>query len=134
MASSLSMFRSQEMTLCQLYLQSESAYACVSELGELVTSFYISLYRFPQTWCCFHCGGPFQQHLDILRHLSTIKNILICWNMLKHVKKIWKMPFKVQKCSKKMTKNVNTRVGGFIFLTLISRVGINFAGFVKNNK
>ena len=32
-----SMFRSEEMTLCQLFLQSESAYACVSELGELVS-------------------------------------------------------------------------------------------------
>jgi len=30
-----SMFRSEEMSLCQLFLQSESAYACVSELGEL---------------------------------------------------------------------------------------------------
>ncbi|GAU98595.1 hypothetical protein RvY_09721-2 [Ramazzottius varieornatus] len=30
-----SLFRSQEMTLCQLFLQSEAAYACVSELGEL---------------------------------------------------------------------------------------------------
>ncbi|XP_065053830.1 V-type proton ATPase 116 kDa subunit a 1-like isoform X2 [Rhopilema esculentum] len=30
-----SLFRSEEMTLCQLFLQSESAYACVSELGEL---------------------------------------------------------------------------------------------------
>ena len=28
-------FRSEEMALCQLFLQSESAYACVSELGEL---------------------------------------------------------------------------------------------------
>ncbi|XP_060078053.1 V-type proton ATPase 116 kDa subunit a 1-like isoform X2 [Ylistrum balloti] len=30
-----SMFRSEEMTLCQLFLQSEASYACVSELGEL---------------------------------------------------------------------------------------------------
>ncbi|XP_045494485.1 V-type proton ATPase 116 kDa subunit a1 isoform X2 [Colias croceus] len=30
-----SLFRSEEMTLCQLFLQSEAAYACVSELGEL---------------------------------------------------------------------------------------------------
>ncbi|XP_047135938.1 V-type proton ATPase 116 kDa subunit a 1 isoform X1 [Hydra vulgaris] len=30
----ISMFRSEEMALCQLFLQSESAYACVSELGE----------------------------------------------------------------------------------------------------
>ncbi|XP_064617786.1 V-type proton ATPase 116 kDa subunit a 1-like [Liolophura sinensis] len=30
-----SLFRSQEMALCQLFLQSEAAYACVSELGEL---------------------------------------------------------------------------------------------------
>ncbi|KAL8561658.1 hypothetical protein ACOMHN_001390 [Nucella lapillus] len=29
------MFRSEEMALCQLFLQSEAAYACVSELGEL---------------------------------------------------------------------------------------------------
>jgi len=29
------MFRSEEMALCQLFLQSESAYAAVSELGEL---------------------------------------------------------------------------------------------------
>lgn len=30
-----SLFRSEEMTLCQLFLQAEAAYACVSELGEL---------------------------------------------------------------------------------------------------
>lgn len=30
-----SLFGSEEMTLCQLFLQSEAAYACVSELGEL---------------------------------------------------------------------------------------------------
>ena len=29
------LFRSEEMTLCQLYLQNEAAYACISELGEL---------------------------------------------------------------------------------------------------
>ncbi len=32
-----SLFRSVEMTLAQLFLQSESAYACVRELGELVS-------------------------------------------------------------------------------------------------
>ncbi|KAL4229509.1 Unc-32p [Mactra antiquata] len=30
-----SLFRSEDMTLCQLFLQSEASYACVSELGEL---------------------------------------------------------------------------------------------------
>ena len=30
-----SLFRSEEMALCQLFLQSEAAYNCVSELGEL---------------------------------------------------------------------------------------------------
>ena len=30
-----SLFRSEEMALCQLFLQSEAAYACVSEVGEL---------------------------------------------------------------------------------------------------
>ena len=29
------LFQSEEMTLCQLFLQSEAAYHCVSELGEL---------------------------------------------------------------------------------------------------
>ena len=31
-----SLFRSVKMTLAQLFLQSESAYVCVRELGELV--------------------------------------------------------------------------------------------------
>lgn len=31
-----SLFRSEEMTLAQLFLQSEAAYSCVRELGELV--------------------------------------------------------------------------------------------------
>jgi len=30
-----SLMRSEQMVLCQLFLQSESAYSCVSELGEL---------------------------------------------------------------------------------------------------
>jgi hypothetical protein len=30
-----SLFRSEEVALCQLFLQSESAYTCISELGEL---------------------------------------------------------------------------------------------------
>ena len=29
------LLRSEEMTLCQMFLQSEAAYTCVSELGEL---------------------------------------------------------------------------------------------------
>ena len=31
-----SLFRSEEMTLAQLFIQAEAAYSCVSELGELV--------------------------------------------------------------------------------------------------
>lgn len=34
-APTSSQFRSEEMTLCQLFLQSEAAYTCVCELGEL---------------------------------------------------------------------------------------------------
>lgn len=30
-----SLFRSEEMTLAQLFLQSDSAYSCVRELGEI---------------------------------------------------------------------------------------------------
>lgn len=29
------LYRSEEMTRCQLFLQTEAAYACVAELGEL---------------------------------------------------------------------------------------------------
>ncbi len=32
-----SLFRSEEMTLAQLFLQSESAFACIRELGEIVS-------------------------------------------------------------------------------------------------
>lgn len=32
----MSLFRSEEVTLAQLFLQSEAGYACVRELGELV--------------------------------------------------------------------------------------------------
>ena len=35
-----SLFRSEKMTLAQLFLQSEAAYACIRELGELVSSFF----------------------------------------------------------------------------------------------
>jgi V-type H+-transporting ATPase subunit a len=28
-------FRGEEMTLCQIYFQSEAAYTCVAQLGEL---------------------------------------------------------------------------------------------------
>lgn len=49
-----SLFRSEEMTLCQLFLQSEAAYTCVSELGELGLTqfrdvsfaFYLSFFIF----------------------------------------------------------------------------------------
>jgi len=30
-----SLFRSEDMVLCQMYLQADSAYSCVSQLGEL---------------------------------------------------------------------------------------------------
>lgn len=37
-----SLFRSEEMTLAQLFLQSEAAYACVRELGEIVSLILIA--------------------------------------------------------------------------------------------
>ena len=44
------LFRSEEMTLCQLFLQSEAAYACVSELGEL------GLVQFKDVSCKNECS------------------------------------------------------------------------------
>lgn len=37
-----SLFRSEEMTLAQLFLQAEAAYSCVSELGELVSKILLA--------------------------------------------------------------------------------------------
>ena len=31
----ISLFRSEDMVLCQMYLQADAAYSCVSQLGEL---------------------------------------------------------------------------------------------------
>ena len=42
LAKMSSLFRSEEMTLAQLFLQAEAAYSCVSELGELVRKSSIS--------------------------------------------------------------------------------------------
>ena len=45
-----SLFRSEHMTLAQLFLQSEAAYACLRELGELVRattasgSYYVRIF------------------------------------------------------------------------------------------
>ena len=39
-----SLFRSEKMTLAQLFLQSEAAYACLRELGELVRIFFKSFF------------------------------------------------------------------------------------------
>ena len=52
----ISLFRSEEMTLAQLFLQSEAAYACVSALGELVIfiDFCITKWRpYLTTFSCF---------------------------------------------------------------------------------
>ena len=38
-----SLYRSEEMCLAQLYLQSEAAFACVSELGELGLAEFIDV-------------------------------------------------------------------------------------------
>lgn len=46
-----SLFRSEEMTLAQLFLQAEAAYSCVSELGELVSR---ALNSAP-SWICYLC-------------------------------------------------------------------------------
>ena len=44
-----SLFRSEPMTLCQLFLQPESAYSCLSELGEL------GLVQFKDVRTCIQC-------------------------------------------------------------------------------
>lgn len=50
-----SLFRSEEMTLAQLFLQSEATYACVSELGELVSVvfFLMEVDDLPPSWIIF---------------------------------------------------------------------------------
>ena len=48
----MSIFRSEEMTLAQLFLQSEAAYDCVRELGELVSDI------FNTSWEIYSTGHP----------------------------------------------------------------------------
>ena len=45
-----SLFRSEEMTLCQLFLQSEAAYTCVAELGELGLVQFRDVSPFDSIW------------------------------------------------------------------------------------
>ena len=56
------LLRSEEMTLCQMFLQSEAAYACVSELGE------IGLVQFRDVSEIFFfllfCFWPFQNSIE----------------------------------------------------------------------
>lgn len=49
-----SLFRGEDMTLCQIYFQSESAYSCVAQLGELgIVQFrdvMLSIFYFYNLW------------------------------------------------------------------------------------
>jgi len=47
------LFRSEEMTLAQLFLQSEAAYSCVRELGELVGLPSYNIYIFCLFYLCY---------------------------------------------------------------------------------
>lgn len=45
--SESTLFRGEEMKLCQIYFQSEVAYACVSQLGEMgIVQFNDVIFRF----------------------------------------------------------------------------------------
>ena len=52
-----SLFRSEEMTLAQLFIQAEAAYSCVSELGELVRlrRLVLVLFRFAKLHNLYNC-------------------------------------------------------------------------------
>lgn len=55
------LFRSEEVCLVQLFLQSGSAYNCVSELGELglVEFRDVSNSQFSVSYCLGHSGFPY---------------------------------------------------------------------------
>ena len=61
-----SLFRSEKMTLAQLFLQSEAAYACVRELGELVSC------ECAETTVALHdfCGRSFQDRKPSSDHIT----------------------------------------------------------------
>ena len=66
-----SLFRSEEMTLAQLFLQAEAAYSCVSELGELVSRRHLEFVTFacsPEPFRAMFIGGLSQTWLILLSH------------------------------------------------------------------
>lgn len=55
-----SLFRGEEMQLCQIYFKSEVAYSCVSQLGEL------GLVQFKDVYSSFFVLVPIFFYLQIL--------------------------------------------------------------------
>lgn len=71
-----SLFRSEEMTLCQLFLQSEAAYACVSELGELGLVQFRDVSNFSTFVFCVNaplaCTVMLKRNLEIDRDMINL--------------------------------------------------------------
>lgn len=59
------LFRSEEMNLCQIFLQSEAAYACVSELGEL------GMVQFKDVRPCHFCSAHISVQAAFSENIST---------------------------------------------------------------
>lgn len=76
-----SLFRSEEMTLCQLFLQSEAAYACVSELGELGlvqfrdVSMNVTIFKYSNSNNKKHTLHHFKQDGKMLANFIQIFNL-----------------------------------------------------------
>ena len=63
------LFRSEEMSLCQLFLQTEAAYACVSELGELGL---VQFRDVSQTCCTLYTS---YRHTDLIPNIKHVPRI-----------------------------------------------------------
>lgn len=69
------LFRSEEMNLCQIFLQSEAAYACVSELGEL------GMVQFKDVRPCHFCSAHISVQAAFSENISTNFNHSKLWHL-----------------------------------------------------
>lgn len=69
------LFRSEEMNLCQIFLQSEAAYACVSELGEL------GMVQFKDVRPCHFCSAHISVQAAFSENISTSFDHCKLWHL-----------------------------------------------------
>ena len=82
-----SLFRSEDMVLCQMYLQADAAYSCVSQLGELgIVQFkdVSSLHCFPRQELFRKNAVPTRQECHCAVSLIITTTTTRMWTSAQH--------------------------------------------------